>query len=252
MSMVQLHCVKRLGTLMNNETPDLLSKDWETAKSPYDNIVALIKDKTPNQAAKQHFNGALYAYANTLNVLGQNDELTNVGCSINAHGFTKEVPEKQLEDLSKILTSGISSEKEFYTDPLEISKDSKRAPAGTAGGTAHRDGLFVLISEPNERLKKDGVAAVLVNPAADDIIPSLQKLFPDMPFISYCDVGDYFYDKAYVDEETRDTAMKGAQRMRNGILETETEEQNSNRSSDNGQRDAIQLPPPPEEISIDL
>lgn len=100
-----------------------------------------------------------------------------VGRNFDAHGIAKT---NQLENLLALLQSGIDYSRHFSAAPFEI-RDEDRAAAsamGTAGGTAYKDGMAVVVSGYGKSLLENGIEYVFINDVYAEMVPHLQKLFP--------------------------------------------------------------------------
>lgn len=94
-----------------------------------------------------------------------------------AHGISKG---NQLEQLLKLLETGIDPSKPFYTAPFEVTAEMRSAGSvfGTSGGTAYKDGIAVVTSGFKQSIKKDGIKHVFLNDVYADMKKPLQELFP--------------------------------------------------------------------------
>lgn len=119
----------------------------------------------------------------------------SIGIKFDAHGLAKLSIADQIRQLNSLLTKGIDKTKPFYTAPLEV-PDSIRAGAGaafgTAGGTAYRDGSFIITSGKGKFLAKDGIENVIVNDACYGIIEDLRAKFPHINFVKAKNAVEYF------------------------------------------------------------
>lgn len=109
----------------------------------------------------------------------------DIGSKFDAHGISKLTLDKQLDALINLLDNGVDSSRTFYTAPFEISDEAKQAigPAsGTAGGTAYKDGLAVVVGGYGERIAEGGIRLVFINDAYKSLLKPLQKSYPDMRF----------------------------------------------------------------------
>lgn len=115
---------------------------------------------------------------------------------IQAHGIAKGNIGEQFKDLLNILTNGIDSRGggQLYTAPLVIPNDMKAgagAALGTGGGTAYRDGGFIILAKKgiNEIKSIDDIGGVLVNQGVADSLPELvnklKETFQDLSIDSY-------------------------------------------------------------------
>ncbi|MBU0597024.1 hypothetical protein KKA94_02575 [Patescibacteria group bacterium] len=108
-----------------------------------------------------------------------------VGERFDAHGLAKISIPNQLTQLVKLLEQGIDPKRPFHTAPLEVEPEKKAAlgaALGTAGGTAYKEGSFVLLSNPDGQLM-DGIKYVIVNDAYYEALDELQAAYPDVEFI---------------------------------------------------------------------
>lgn len=109
-----------------------------------------------------------------------------IGQRFDAHGLAKMGLSTQLDQLLELLGKGIDPSREFHTAPLEVDpKNTKGAGAGlgTGGGSAYKNGSFIVLSEIDSSLKKGGIKYVAVNDAYYDAVPRLQEVFPNVEFI---------------------------------------------------------------------
>jgi len=101
-----------------------------------------------------------------------------IGLRYDAHGIAKT---DQVNCLFTLLEKGIEPGKDFHTAPFEVPDDMRAALGaafGTAGGTAYKDGIAVVVSGYGGKLNEDGIKHVFVNDVYADIREPLQKLFP--------------------------------------------------------------------------
>ena len=101
-----------------------------------------------------------------------------IGQHFDAHGISKT---EQLSSLLNLLEKGIDKSKDFYTAPFEIPEEYKAgvgAAVGTGDGTAYKDGIAVLVSAPDKRLKENGIKYVFLNDVYQNIREPLAKAFP--------------------------------------------------------------------------
>ena len=115
------------------------------------------------------------------------------GDRIPAHGMAKETTlGSAVEKLRTMLSTGFDKSKTLYYDRLTAKANGVGSSAtGTAGGHAYRDGPFILVFKKGlngEQPVKEDISSVLVNPVNADIIPLLQKEFPNITFREYKDV----------------------------------------------------------------
>jgi hypothetical protein len=115
------------------------------------------------------------------------DLMTNVidwqiGEQFDAHGIAKG---NDLSRLVGLLNNGIDQSKAFNTAPLENNPDNKAGATwlGSAGGTAYKDGGFIVMSDPGKKIAESGIKNVIVNDLYYGIIDRLSKAYPDIRFI---------------------------------------------------------------------
>lgn len=109
-----------------------------------------------------------------------------IGQRFDAHGLAKIGVANQLQQLLNLLENGINPNKPFYTAPLETNPDSKDglgAGMGTGGGTAYKDGSFIVLGEIDEKIEQSGIKYVAVNDAYYDSMERLQEAYPEVNFI---------------------------------------------------------------------
>jgi hypothetical protein len=72
-----------------------------------------------------------------------------------------------MQNFLNLLNQGISSEKDFYTAPFEVRNEDRPALAhlGTAGGTAYKDGVAVVVAQKGELDFSKGIRYVFLNDA---------------------------------------------------------------------------------------
>lgn len=133
------------------------------------------------------------------------DNLPEITRSVDAHGIAKG---DEINHLLNILINGIDTNRAFFTAPLDIDPDKAAgmgAGLGTGGGTAYKDGVFIIASEPGKELTKDGIKTVLINPMSDDLDSpqtqamiklrdNLKQKFPNVDFILYSEAQKYYTD----------------------------------------------------------
>ena len=138
------------------------------------------------------------------------------GSGIDSHGITKVGIFANMDQLVDLLTKGVDPARAFSTAPLGLKPGQDGAlmgaAMGTSSGTAYTHGPFIIISDPGKSLvgNKDGngIKAVLVNPAVKDLIPTLEKHFPQVPFVRFDKVNDYLFGIGRIDAKQRDTENK--------------------------------------------
>lgn len=131
------------------------------------------------------------AYAKVKQGEGNFDLMINtvdweVGQRFDAHGLAKESVPAQLRQLLDLIEKGIDPDKPFHTAPLEINPNKKAAMGaglGTAGGTAYKDGSFIILGEIDRKIQQSGIKYIAVNDAYYDSIPRLQEAYPQVQFI---------------------------------------------------------------------
>jgi len=112
------------------------------------------------------------------------------GAVIPAHGMAKAATLTQAtRDLVAMLRGGIKPG--LYTDSLTNPTRGTGGATGTSGGTAYRDGSFIITFRKGLTGSPTAadVTGVLVNPAHAEVIPELRALFPDIAIESYTNVG---------------------------------------------------------------
>ncbi len=181
-------------------------------------IDAILRDKIkqPGGLARQELEDAMFTCGQQL--LFDLPE----GERIDAHGFAKASTWHQCDHLINLLTNGIDSSRSFSTAPLSVPANDAGlygAALGTAGGTAYRDGAFIIISDPGKSLAGtkagDGIKAVLVNPALQSLVPVLREQF-DIPILTYDKLGGYLFSIGLIDQERR---TEIDQKMEKGMVE---------------------------------
>ncbi len=133
----------------------------------------------------------------SMALMEQENELLELGADkIQAHGMAKGSIGEQFNDLLNILTNGLDAKRGggmLYTAPLVISKEliSAGAALGTSGGTAYKDGAFIILAKKgvNTIRNIDDIGGVLINQAVADTLPELisklKELFPNLSINSY-------------------------------------------------------------------
>lgn len=108
----------------------------------------------------------------------------NGGNDLSAHGMSKEPTlSGAIKNLTNILVNGLDPKRGraggLDTAPLTTSNIGAGAGAGTASGTAYRDGPFVIVAKKgvNYITSPDQIAAILVNEAHVDMIDSIRDHF---------------------------------------------------------------------------
>ena len=142
---------------------------------------------------------------------------SEIGCRFQGHGISKGLFDSQAEQLDKLLTQGIDSDRIFYTAPYEIKDKRAAAGLGTAAGTCYKDGLFVVLGEIDDADFKKGIKAVIVNKPLYDKIDKLSKIYPDVKFVKMCDAADYML---------KEVQKKDLQQILDGVVETNDVYQN--------------------------
>jgi hypothetical protein len=115
------------------------------------------------------------------------------GARVPAHGMAKVATLGQgVRDLINLLTNGIDENRTFYWDSLTNPNKNTGGATGTAGGHAYRDGPFIITFREglNGQPKVTDITGVLVNPAHEELVAPLQKMFPNLTVRSYYDVAD--------------------------------------------------------------
>lgn len=109
-----------------------------------------------------------------------------VGERFDAHGLSKVSVPAQLGQLITLLENGIDPNREFHTAPLEVRPENKAgagAGLGTGGGTANKEGSFVILGGVDSKIKDSGIKHVIVNDAYYHAIDILAKAYPNVEFI---------------------------------------------------------------------
>lgn len=110
----------------------------------------------------------------------------DVGERFDAHGIAKGTARTQFDALTSILGQGIDASKSFHSAPLEIPAEKRAAlgaALGTGGGTAYKEGSFVLLGEIDRPIT-DGIKYVIVNPSFQGSLERLRQVFPAVEFIA--------------------------------------------------------------------
>ena len=163
----------------------------EAAPAPEPEVEATLKEKAQqwdranrNRRSEEWFNSGV-GESNTAFIA-----VEGAGATIPAHGMAKVATlSKGVEDLLSMLRGNIRPG--LYTDALTNPMRGTGSVTGTPGGTAYRDGPFIitfrrgLSGSPTSA----DITGVLVNPANAEIIPELRALFPNLAIESYLDVG---------------------------------------------------------------
>lgn len=204
-----------------------------------------FQHKAHGSSAKQQITNDMFLYANTITIPPETGE------KIDAHGIAKGTLQDQVQSLQNILENGFNKENPLHTAPLVIGNPENRiwlgAGLGTGGGEALRDGAFILISKPGKKLKEQGIFAILVNPAIEEIIPNLQMAYPKHSFISYDKLGQFLADNSLITQQEAREAMNTA-KIRRKFIESEEPAVTTAQAplNDTGRT----LPPPPAVIEI--
>lgn len=105
-----------------------------------------------------------------------------IGEKFDAHGIAKS---NNLSNLINLLNNGIDPSKNFHTSPLENNPDKKAGAThgGSAGGVAYKNGGFIVLDDPGEKISETGIKNVLVNDLYYDAIERLSEAYPDITFI---------------------------------------------------------------------
>lgn len=133
------------------------------------------------------------------------DNLPEISSSIDSHGIAKG---NEMEHLLYFLTNGVDTNRQFDTAPLGKATQSSGSGLGTASGTSYRDGLFIIASKPGNMILdengKTNISTVLVNDMSYDggnplgvvhakaIQKELSNMFPNVDFVLYSEVKDYY------------------------------------------------------------
>lgn len=109
-----------------------------------------------------------------------------IGQRFDAHGITKIGIPNHLTQLLSLLDNGIDPNRDFHTAQLEINPENKAGAGvglGTAGGTASKDGSFVIMGEIDRSLRESGIKYVIVNDAYYEAVQRLSEAYPGVRFI---------------------------------------------------------------------
>jgi len=133
------------------------------------------------------------------------DNLPEISSSIDSHGIAKG---NEMEHLLYFLTNGVDTNRQFDTAPLGKATQSSGSGLGPASGTSYRDGLFIIASKPGNMILdengKTNISTVLVNDMSYDggnplgvvhakaIQKELSNMFPNVDFVLYSEVKDYY------------------------------------------------------------
>lgn len=115
----------------------------------------------------------------------------SIGSKFDAHGITKNPIEDHLSQLNNLLTKGIDKSRNFHSAPL-VGNPGLGPGLGTAGGSAYRDGSFIIVSDKSKTLLDDGIKHVIVNDVYYDIIKDLQAKFLNVNFVRADQAVEYF------------------------------------------------------------
>ena len=120
------------------------------------------------------------------------------GFHVQAHGMAKMDPVKALDALLNMFQNGLdpnrgTAGRKGFLDTANLTNPNGQNGGMTAGGTAYRDGPFILVQRKGPESgtgisDMSQVAAVLVNPALEDSIDSIRKALPGVQVFSYNDV----------------------------------------------------------------
>ncbi|GEM_PF-3953336 len=116
-----------------------------------------------------------------------------LGERFDAHGITKTSIPQQLDHLFNLLDNGIDTTRAFHTAPLEVPPELRAglgAGFGTAGGSATKDGSFVVMGAIDRPLTESGIRYVIVNDAYYAALHYLQKKYPKVQFIRADEVNE--------------------------------------------------------------
>lgn len=106
----------------------------------------------------------------------------DVGKHYQGHGISKT---GQLDFLLNLLKNGIDKGRPFFTAPFAVPVDEAAmlgSGLGTSGGEPYKDGLAVVVGEKDQHLEEGGIKYVFINDVFGDIVPVLQKQFPQYEF----------------------------------------------------------------------
>ncbi len=148
-------------------------------------LQALYKKAFPNGKPSPCVNDEGFAYMHLIP--------GRIGEQFDAHGIAKSSIYDQLVQLNNLLTKGIDKTKNFYTAPLALpAEKAAGAGPGLGASTAYKDGSFVIVADKGKKLLDDGIKHVIVNDAYYNILPDLQRKFPDVNFVRADEVVEYF------------------------------------------------------------
>ena len=121
-----------------------------------------------------------------------------LGSKFEAHGIAKGSLTEQKNSLLALLDNGISDK--TYTAPFCFTPED--GPALGAGygveDGAYKDGLAIVVSDYKKFLE-DGIKLVLLTDLAETLIPTLQKMYPEVMFSKLSDAQQAFetlYEKS--------------------------------------------------------
>ncbi|MCB1784562.1 MAG: hypothetical protein KDI13_11295 [Alphaproteobacteria bacterium] len=207
-----------------------------------------MRQLSPHFAGKTSSERALLA--EDMHVFGTTILLPeHIGSTIDAHGIAKGTLQQQIDTLEHILQNGVDTQRDFHTAPLAVNNADKAgigAGIGTGGGEAFRNGAFILISKPGQRLKTDGIDAVLVNPAIEELIPDLKAAYPDTNFVAYDKLNDHLLAQGTITKEEHQTYSQQVNQIKAAIITAACATPATGEAPLPGE----QLPPPPVEIII--
>lgn len=178
------------------------------------------------QARYGSSSGGRAALDEDMHLCGQLMQPVN-GSGIDSHGITKVGVFANMEHLASLLTDGVDAKRAFSTAPLGLKPGqdlaAMGAAMGTSGGTAYTHGPFIIISDPGKALVGNsggnGIKAVLVNPAVKELIPTLEKHFPQMPFVPFDKVNDYLFSIGRIDAKQRDAGNTHIAELRQALCD---------------------------------
>lgn len=148
-----------------------------------------------SRRSDEWFEGAM---VNSAARAGFDESLKEGGNNLAAHGMAKErTLTGAIQNLENLLRNGLDPSRnrgELHYAPLALATGSAHAGT-TAGGTAYRDGPFILVARPGMEFsgKLEGVGAILVNEAHTEITDGLralvQSIRPDIIVGNFSDAG---------------------------------------------------------------
>ena len=142
---------------------------------------------------------------------------------IPAHGMAKvRTLAEGYRNLENILTNGFDKDRKVYWAGLTANQHTEAlgAATGTAGGHAYRDGPFIIVFKDSlkDQPTKDDIVGVLVNPAHPELVPILQKQFPELIIRDYYDVSDVVNASRNTSESGQGVRSIGQEERNTGVI----------------------------------